>query len=1506
MLQTPPPPAPPLAPPIPPALPPVELRLDREHPWPGLISFSEADHAFFFGREREVAELARVIFQKTVTVFFGKSGLGKSSILRAGVSPLLRESEFVPVYVRLNYDEAAPPLEDQVEIAIEQVLAQEKIEASKPVRSETLWEYFHKKESDWWDPDNRSVNPVLIFDQFEELLTLGQSSPQRAARTAAFLSELEDLIENRPPDTLLERFEAERGLARNYDLERVDYRVVLTLREDFLADLEGLRERLRPIMFNRFRLLPMSGEQAMDVVLKPGGHLVDEDVAVRIVDFVSSSERSRLQTSVTRAQLAKRSIEPALLSVVLQELNNRRIQAGQEKITAELVGKTNPTEIFHDFYLRGLAGMNGEVREFIEDCLLTSSGARNRIAEEDALAKRGMSPEVIAKLIDRRVIHRETTGNTKWLELTHDTLADVVRADRAEHRQQRELQLAAAREAEVRAKLTRARKLVAAFAALFLLSAITLGYAFVKRTQLIRRAEQDAAATVNRLRQIRDEPPPGAPEIVTDAKNKISYDAHHFKTKQLKLCRAEALPLMADILYSNGLLKEGLQIAEEGLRAEETFASKSSSALQVAGAGSHYAAGKGLLLAGRLNEAEVQLQAALNATKAWSQLNTNAEKEEAAHVYILAKIELGNLKQERFLSGEAAGLFRQVVEELEKPGFPVSADQLRYLRVRANSGLGASQEDTPAAERSSNKADELLNAGITEHPDSLLWMSRGLMEASRKSFRMLGTAPFGSTAKHVHKAAQDAKTLYNIDDKNIAWQGFVGDTQYALGMLYQTSSQMPQAKKGFQAALEVYNRIRDSQPTFLGIEESIASCQCRLGEIAVSENNETEVLKSWRAALNTYERMLKDHPDLPEIQYNIAWLLDTMGSYFLSKKNPDPKEAISLCREAGKRLDEVPTAIRNKPDFQELAAWSSELIASALPNSSPVTDVAGFYLSAVQLREVVARNWPSPDRYRRLAQSRQYLANVYLNRKDFENGARHYQLASSALQEALQRYPGNLSLLEAKVRMSAGMALSEEQHGDMAAAADAFKVAVDTAKAAFGRDPRNDSIYVWLQTLSEWGKEMASKVKDEPTGPKPSTSVAQSSFLNTINGICATISPGQLLYPAGSHIKENRIIQIEKPQTWPLTPLIPGVWHTLDESEQAAEIKGLTSSGETTELSPSEVVHIRTVPLSFYDKTNLYEVELHPKNGTAGLMCYVRRDKAILRLDGRMGAIGEFNAKNPPRLETVDQAESYIRFFLRNIQTEWGILRIVDSSDDLLWHANTTGEQRKEMEGLIAPPQLAQTSDGIWRIRFAAVNGNTLYYELWKLLPDGSAVSVGENAAAVDLSVYTEGYVHSLRIVNDDGAEYTSLQRKIRNDMREKDWSKAVRDEEPMIQLLERNSFNDSRTRPAEIATEYLTLSWCQLHTRHFEDVLASSQAGLKFKPDNLLLETNHAHALLFLGKTAEAEEFYRKYIGQKVEADSAKTWEQTILEDFDQLEKDGLHHSDFGRIRGILKSAGH
>jgi len=61
------------------------LRLSPDHPWPGLESFDEACNAFFFGMQAETAALFRLVRRETLTLFYGRSGLGKTSLLQAGL-----------------------------------------------------------------------------------------------------------------------------------------------------------------------------------------------------------------------------------------------------------------------------------------------------------------------------------------------------------------------------------------------------------------------------------------------------------------------------------------------------------------------------------------------------------------------------------------------------------------------------------------------------------------------------------------------------------------------------------------------------------------------------------------------------------------------------------------------------------------------------------------------------------------------------------------------------------------------------------------------------------------------------------------------------------------------------------------------------------------------------------------------------------------------------------------------------------------------------------------------------------------------------------------------------------------------------------------------------------------------------------------------------------------------------------------------------------------------------
>jgi hypothetical protein len=63
-------------------------------PFVGLRSFDTADAMWFFGRARETAALNHKLRENRFTVVVGPSGSGKSSVVRAGVVPSLRDEDW--------------------------------------------------------------------------------------------------------------------------------------------------------------------------------------------------------------------------------------------------------------------------------------------------------------------------------------------------------------------------------------------------------------------------------------------------------------------------------------------------------------------------------------------------------------------------------------------------------------------------------------------------------------------------------------------------------------------------------------------------------------------------------------------------------------------------------------------------------------------------------------------------------------------------------------------------------------------------------------------------------------------------------------------------------------------------------------------------------------------------------------------------------------------------------------------------------------------------------------------------------------------------------------------------------------------------------------------------------------------------------------------------------------------------------------------------------------------
>ncbi len=468
--------------------------VDARNPWLGLASFTEETRAYFFGRDGEVAELARRVQRRLLTVLFGQSGLGKTSILRAGLVPRLRTQGYCPVYVRIDYARGTPEPAEQIKAAIHSTArtSGQWTQAGVAVAGESLWEYLHHRDDVLRDAQGERVTPLLIFDQFEEIFTLAQSDEFGRARAARFIGELADLVENRPPRELQAQFDEDESVAGRFDFARSDYRVLIALREDYLAPLESLKGAMPSVSQNRLRLAPMTGEQALAAVLEPGKGLVSEEVAAAIVRFVAGG-----------AEVANAEVEPSLLSLICRELNDARLAQGRPEISQDLLAGSHTT-ILSNFYERALADQPDGVRRVIEDDLLTSSGFRENVAEERLLkrfAEVGAAPATLALLVNRRLLRIEERLDVRRVELTHDVLCGVVKASR-DQRQAREAKEAAERALEAQRErersahkaLVRARK-IAGICTLLAVAAVAAAVLAYFSSERARRAERQAQQT---------------------------------------------------------------------------------------------------------------------------------------------------------------------------------------------------------------------------------------------------------------------------------------------------------------------------------------------------------------------------------------------------------------------------------------------------------------------------------------------------------------------------------------------------------------------------------------------------------------------------------------------------------------------------------------------------------------------------------------------------------------------------------------------------------------------------------------------------------------------------------------------------------------------------------------------------------------------------------------------------------------------------------------------------
>jgi hypothetical protein len=403
--------------------------------------YREADTAYFFGREAEISDLLARTNRSMLTVLYGRAGLGKTSLVRAGLAPRLMARGYFPVYLRPRalLEDGRDPIPGVMR-AVADAAKTYDVEASGSFDAPSLWELFHRESFAFWDVNNRIVAPVLVFDQFEEVFQVLDESGSALPQIKVLLDNISEVVENRIPARLSAMDLPDRDEYR-FDMSSADHRVILSFREDYLPQVRQLYSIVPSVIENHLRLEPLDGEQARDVVRNAGKALVDATAAELLVQSVAHpagllqrllNERLEAAKPASSPNLRDLVVDPAILSLVCFYLNGERQRRRQARIDVGLVKLKKPEDIFEEYYRWAIADVTSAVPRFVENALVTADGQRVLYPVKALDGQPAPVGAGIAKLLARGVLRREWFGGEERLEVSHDLLLrPIVEAQRA-------------------------------------------------------------------------------------------------------------------------------------------------------------------------------------------------------------------------------------------------------------------------------------------------------------------------------------------------------------------------------------------------------------------------------------------------------------------------------------------------------------------------------------------------------------------------------------------------------------------------------------------------------------------------------------------------------------------------------------------------------------------------------------------------------------------------------------------------------------------------------------------------------------------------------------------------------------------------------------------------------------------------------------------------------------------------------------------------------------------